>query len=248
MKSLPRFLLMLQASLLAIGMPAAETDAPASKLDEVLATYTEANGGAEALAAIQSIRVVGVSQDDDGTKSSFVLVKKRPHYKMMRMRQDELVSTMAFNGETVWHQVERAQQASFRIVEGTEREDFLSDIDFDGPLLGKPPLSLRYDREARWERIPCHVLSYQRGAQHVEIWIDQRTSREVRNRSVFPDRTVEVRNHDFMQVEGVWMAQRMERFVNDAHVSTIRFDRIDLDHGVFHSFFDPPPQAEAPQP
>lgn len=215
-------------------------------LNAVRHGYIEANGGAENLAAIQSLRVFG-ALEEEGTTYDVALVKKRPHFKRIILRHVQNDLTISHNGEVTWRLFERhGVPVMFEVMEGDEAARFESDRDFDSPLVSGPldGTQIRLAPPERIGREQFYVVEVIQSDARMEILLEPRTFREHLTRTISEEdgrRVVsESRFFEYEEVDGVWVAMRVERYRNGEHVSTMRLKGAEMNPGVFESFFDPP--------
>lgn len=234
------------AFLFALLAPLLSGQATLTDLQEVRQGYIDANGGAENLAEIQSLRVFG-TLEEGGETYEVALVKKRPHYKRIILRHMQNDLTISHNGEQTWRLFERhGAPVMFEVMEGEEALRFESDRDFDSPLVAGPPegQQMRLAPPQRIGRSQYYVVEIAGDNQRMEILIDPRTFKEFLTRTysfVDGERIVtESRFFDYVKVNDVWVAMRVERYRNGEKVSLMRLKRAEMNPGVFNSFFDPP--------
>ena len=109
-----------------------DSSGPMPTLDEVLARYIQASGGAAAISAVNSrvikgtVDVVGVSRDVD-----FEVYSQAPNKALMIMPVPSLgPSKLGFNGRSGWVQT----AAGIRAIKGVELAALQRDADFYGPV------------------------------------------------------------------------------------------------------------------
>lgn len=109
-----------------------DSSGPMPTLDEVLARYLEASGGAAAISAVNSrmikgtVDVVGVSRD-----ANFEVYSQAPNKTLMIMSAPPLGPIkMGFNGRSGWAQT----AAGIRAIKGVELAALQRDSDFYGPV------------------------------------------------------------------------------------------------------------------
>ncbi len=204
--------------------------------------------------AIQSLRIFG-SMEEIGGDSFFeiALVKKRPHFKRIIWRQAARDLTMAYNGSESWRMIEvHGRPVAFSHLEGEEAVDFESDRSFDSPLMpsADPKVDIRLAAPERIGRSEYYVVEVRRAGREewVEILLDPRTFQEHLSRThttVDGEPVVlEARFHDYEREGTLWVARRIERFRNGELVSVMRLKGVEINPGVFDSFFDPPEKAQ----
>jgi len=215
-------------------------------LESVLFKYAESMGGEDAVKAIHGVRAKGVIKTDTATYE-IVLIKKRPYFKRMIRSEGDFVIDVGFDGEKVWRRIEQGERTAVMELTGAEAEGFIADNDFDGPLLGPPPAgtTLRLARTERIQRAPYYVVAISGPTGDSEVYIDARTMREYKTVQTIKGAdgepiAVEVVNSNYRKVGSMWVAMRMERFENGKRVAETILSDVEINPGVFNSFFSMP--------
>jgi hypothetical protein len=110
----------------------------AQTADEIVAKALQARGGADKLKSLKSMRITG-SVAIQGESMGFVQLQKRPN----KLRQDLSVQgvtllSRGFDGEHGWKKapVQDSSESAVNVLQGQELEDFRTEADFDGILMG----------------------------------------------------------------------------------------------------------------
>lgn len=110
---------------------------PAPSAAELVERYVEALGGAEALKAVETLRLHGV-QVFNGIETSFILTKQRPNRFRVDFTTQRGMATIATDGEEAWRQgLRRDGSPEPEVMEGDAAAALLEEeADFDGVLVG----------------------------------------------------------------------------------------------------------------
>lgn len=214
--------------------------------EAVLDAYIEANSGRKGLEAVRSLRMRG-RVEERGQNMSIALVKKRPNYKRLTMEQGAVHFTVSSDGKTGWKQTRANGQSKVEALSPEDLSNMVSDGDFDGPLVDGGPgiLETKLVGTGRLGRTPCYVIEIVRESDTTRYILDARSFRELRSISTtkLPDGSeavVESRMYDYTRAGGIWVAQRIERWVKGERISRLTIDSIEVNPGVLDSYFTEP--------
>jgi hypothetical protein len=112
---------------------AASAECGAQTLDELLARYLEARGGAQRLAALQSLRLSGRIQFAVGASGPFTLERRRPNSLRAEFVLDDARGIQAFDGRLAWTLAPGEKTAE--VLSGREAGEVEEQADIDGPLV-----------------------------------------------------------------------------------------------------------------
>src|SRR6267378_3994430 len=177
---------------LAAALSAAATPPPLT-VDEIVARYVEARGGAEKLAALQTLKVTGrvfFGGDDFSITAQFAQVFKRPNQIRREITLQGLTAIDAYDGKESWSvDPFQGRKDPFRTT-ADEARGLAQDADVEGALV-------------RW-REKGHQISYLDTDYFLEIRrVSQRTVRG-------SERVSETDFGSYVQVNGVWIATSVE--------------------------------------
>lgn len=119
------------AALLASAAPAAT----AQSLDEIVAKHFEAQGGAERLKRVQTMRLTGTMLVGPGMEAPFTLEKKRPGKSRLEFSLGGMTGVRAFDGKGGWQLMPFMGQTQPEALSPDEAKDAEGQADFDGPLM-----------------------------------------------------------------------------------------------------------------
>ena len=120
----------LMAALTATGSFAA--DEPT--LDEILAMNYEARGGADKIAAMNTIRATGTAQMGPGMEAPFTIVWKRPDMFRVEFSIQGMTGVQAYDGETAWMHFPFMGQTAPELMSEEDTEQTAETANFEGPL------------------------------------------------------------------------------------------------------------------
>lgn len=218
-------------------------------VDAILAAISEANGGAENLESVRSLRVVGTIGSAEETYD-FALIKKRPSKVRMTIMYKGRVVESGYNGEQAWRRVTVGTQEQ---VQDIEMDEFGLEIDFDGPLMGEAVGGevITFEGTQREGRLEYYILKVLRPSGDYSLHhIDTRTFREARVEYFTAGETVPnsvSHFEDYFQERGVWFARLMRRVNPDGVEETVKISGLDMNAGIFNSSFEKPAYTRIPE-
>src|SRR5262245_31932716 len=113
---------------------AAAAGARAQTLDEIVAKNVAARGGAQKLAAVQSLRLSGRIQFAVGVSGPFTLERKRPNAMRAEFTLDGARGVQAFDGKLAWAMA--PGDPAVEALQSPESGEVEEQADIDGPLVG----------------------------------------------------------------------------------------------------------------
>lgn len=121
----------LPAALVSLSLAAAPCGA--QTLDEILARYLEARGGAQRLASVRSLRLTGQIHFAVGLTGPFTLERRRPRSMRAEFLLDGARGVQGFDGRLAWTLAPGEQAAE--VLSGREAGEVEEQSDIDGPLV-----------------------------------------------------------------------------------------------------------------
>ncbi len=207
--------------------------------------YIQANGGMEHIKSISSLRLLGKIAEGD-IVYDLVLIKKRPHYRRMIFRWLGRSIHMGYNGTKAWRYISNSIEDIELPMAEEEQAFFIADSQFDGPLLDWQAnrLQLRLQGLAIIGRQECYVLeTVTPGGKLTRFFIDAKQFTELRvetrDSPDSPDWHITCFS-DYKQLDSIWLAMKVDRFINDKLVSRMSFETAEVNFGVFNDYFDLP--------
>lgn len=116
---------------------ASAQEPPAPSAATLVEHHVEARGGAEALAAVDSLRLHGV-EVFNGIETPFVITRKRPNLYRIELETERGPAILATDGKVVWRQgMRRDGSPAPEVLAGDAAATLLEEeSDFDGVLVG----------------------------------------------------------------------------------------------------------------
>jgi hypothetical protein len=130
-----RFVLLIVSAAL-IGTAISAQDQKAPTLDELVAKNIEAKGGADALHALQSIRMTGKLLVQQGQiQFGYVTTKKRPGAVRTEASLQGMISVQAFDGKEGWKISPFQGRKDPEKMSADDVKSLMEDAEIDGPLV-----------------------------------------------------------------------------------------------------------------
>ncbi len=216
-------------------------DSPPQNLKDLLERYVNAQSSPEHIQKINSMRIIGEIIEGDQTLR-FVQIKRTPNLSRVSLEQGHNSIATFTNGEQTWRIINDGPEAyrltgdeaararaSGRIFNAlwTDRNkpDALKMLS-DEPLDGK--------RHHRVQALNAN------GAEEI-YWLDPETYLETQLVVYEPNgREVVTRFSDYRKVRWIHVPFHVEVYVNGELKSTFEIEKIEINIGVFESYFAPP--------
>jgi len=140
LESMPmkRIVVLVAGSFIAAGLYAQELKPIPLKetVDSLVAKNTEAKGGAQALAAVQSLRLQGKMVVGNGRRElGYMIVKKRPNAVREEATLQGMTRVDAYDGTQGWKITPFGGRKDPEKVSTDEAKELIEDAEIDGPLI-----------------------------------------------------------------------------------------------------------------
>lgn len=220
---------------------------PLQSVEAVLEAVWDANGGLENVQSVRSIRAVGSIEGEDDNVD-LILVRKRPNLKRVIRRFKGRIVEMGYNGEICWKTLEVSGKTRVRVEPSDEEiSSFVRDSSIDDVIFRPESETLEHTllEPAYVDRVPCYVILSQSQDGARLSFIDSRTFRLLRialpeDRDADGNPTQHMDLFEYERLEGMWIARSMNRVVEGVTQTTLRFESVQMNIGIFDSYFDPP--------
>lgn len=128
---------MYRTGLLAIALSVVAASAtPAQTVDDLVAKYLAAKGGADKLKAVNTIRMTGTMTVGSGIEAPVTLEQKRPRNMRMEFTLQGMTGVTAFDGSTAWQVMPFMGKPDPEPLPSEQAKMFEEQADFDGLLVG----------------------------------------------------------------------------------------------------------------
>jgi len=111
------------------------TAAHAQSVDDVIAKHFTAEGGADKLKKLQTIRMIGHMQVGPGMDAPIQMDKKRPMMQRMDFTFSGMTGTQAYDGKHGWQLMPFMGQKTAEALSDDDSKQAADQADFDGPLM-----------------------------------------------------------------------------------------------------------------
>src|SRR2546428_6400284 len=205
---------------LAAALSAAATPQPLT-VDEIVARYVEARGGADKLAALQTLKVTGRvffgGGDDFSVTAQFAQFLGRPNQIRREITLQGLTAIDAYDGKESWSvDPFQGRKDPFRTT-ADEARGLAQDADFEGPLVRwrEKGHQIRYLGTEDVDGTPAHKLRIALKDGDVQyVYLDPDYFLEIRRvserRIRGSERVTEADFGAYAQVNGVWIPTSIE--------------------------------------
>ncbi len=120
---------------LTLGLVAAPPRLAAQTVDEVVARYVEARGGAQKIRRLDTIRMSGTIAFGPGAPAPFALEMKRPNRMRTEFSFQGTVGVQAFDGQKAWAVLPMAGKTEPEYLPAEVAREAVEQADIEGPLV-----------------------------------------------------------------------------------------------------------------
>ncbi len=233
---------------LSLGTTVRGVEARLPTAAELFEKFLAANGGRSNIQGLKTVFVRGKIAEAEGEPLDFKLYRKRPDKFRMHLTVPGGAIDAIFDGKLGWNvQTPEGGAPSVQVLEGAMLEQMRLESGIDSPFFN---LSGYLDdvasvgiEEVKGEPAIRLDIGPNVPSRYASIWISQTHYQEVkllmRSDAEDPDQGSgeETVLSDFIQVEGVWAARKMETFQRGELVKWIQIEDVRVNLGVFDSFF-----------
>ena len=228
--------------------PLAAQEPPAPSPATLVERSIEAVGGAEALAAVKTLKITGTTMIN-GIETPFEIVRQRPAMYRKTYFAESGPQIVATNGEVVWFQGRRRDGSQTpEAIEGDAAQRLLEEeADFDGPLYGYADKghTLEWVGDSEVDGTPAVHLRLTLASGRVQDWFLDRDEGYVLHK-VTPQEHSRAgpydRNWHFMEYEKVdgiafpFYSEQEDR----QHVRSMTVDSVEVNPEVDPTLFEMP--------
>lgn len=210
------------AALLGLALPATAEEAAPPKgepksADDVIALNVAARGGADKIAAMNSMRMTGKMAMGPGMEAPFTIEWKRPNKVRMEFTIQGMVGTQAYDGETAWMLMPFMGQTAPDRMPADQAKDIIEQADMEGPLVNYKDKgnSVELVGDADVEGTPTYKLKVTRKSGDVtHYYIDKDSHLELKADSKRTmngqEMEINVSFGDFKEVGGLMLYHSIE--------------------------------------
>lgn len=203
------------ALLYAGQLAAAEGAAPTA--DDIVAKNIAARGGADKIAAMKSIRMVGTMVPAPGMEMPMKMEWKRPNKIRVEFTMQGMTGIQAFDGETGWQLMPFMGQTSPEKMAEKDLEDIREQADMEGELYNYKDKGhkVEYVGAEEVEGTPVHHLRLtKKNGDVAEIYLESDSNLEIKRKSKREINgqqvDAELTFGDFKEVGGLMMAHSLQ--------------------------------------
>jgi hypothetical protein len=214
-----------------VALPATAMD-----VDELIAKNIDAQGGLEALKAIQSVRATGKALAQ-GMEFPFTMQQERPDHLRLDIEVMGMQMVQAYDGDDAWTINPMTGSQDPQPMGELEAKSFKMQADMDGLLVGyeKKGFTVAYAGEADVEGTPTHQLTLDTGQGIViDMYMDAEYFLNIKQSATitWEGRTITQDTYfsDFKEVGDLIMPHAIETRMGETTVSQIVLESVE--HGV----------------
>ena len=229
--------------------------ASAQTVDEIIKKSIDAQGGAERLKAVKSIKVTG-KIIQQGLEIPITIQQKRPTMVRMDITFQGKTQTMAYDGETGWKTDPFQGSSDPEKIAGDELKEIQEQSDMDGPLVDYKTKghTVELMGKEEMEGTPVYKLKLTLKNGDIRyIFIDAQNwlGLKVNVKRKTPGGEIEADQFvgNYKKVNGIMTAFSVETKVGGQTVNQIVFDTVEMDVPIDDSVFKMPVKApDKPKP
>ncbi|TVP80586.1 MAG: hypothetical protein EA353_03575 [Puniceicoccaceae bacterium] len=212
--------------------------------------YIAQNGGLANIQNLKSLIIYGQFIQQGAESFDFTLYRKRPNFYRMQVEMPNATVVTVYNGREAQRRVDWGRGESRQIdMDDSEIASLVQSSQFDGPFFS---LRGRSDRLTligltEVEGVPAYEIEVHQDAQSLydRIWLDAEHFQEVKLRKRMTSGGSEEAREttyfsEFIQVDGIWLAQNMRQMIGDELSTTVKIDRVRSNVGLFNNLFEFP--------
>lgn len=228
--------------------------ASAQTVDELIKKTIDAQGGAERLKAVKSLKVTG-KIIQQGIEIPITLQQKRPAMVRVDVTFQGKTQTSAYDGEAGWKTNPFQGSPDPEKIAGDELKELQEQSDMDGPLVDYKAKGHKVELIGKedMEGTPVYKLKLTlKNGDVRNIYIDAENSLalKVNLKRKTPGGEVDADQYvgNYKQVNGLMMAFSIETKISGQTVNQIAFDKVEMDVPIDDSVFKMPTKpAEKPK-
>ncbi|HXJ89803.1 MAG TPA: outer membrane lipoprotein-sorting protein [Candidatus Binatia bacterium] len=230
----------------------------AQSVDEIMAKYVQARGGADKLKSVQSIKTTATMTMGPGMELPGTVIQKRPKFARLEFSAQGLTAVQAYDGQNAWQIMPFMGKKDPELMAADEAKETEEMADVDGPLVDYKSKGHQLELlgKEKVEGTDAYKLKLTLKNGDVQtIYLDADSFleiKEVTKRTVRgTDQEVEAAIGDYKEVNGMMFPFAIENAVKGSdQKQKITITKIELNVPVDDSVFKMPaaaPKAEAPK-
>lgn len=231
------------------------TSLSAQTVDEVVARYIAARGGAERLRTLESLRLVGTLSAGPGQAGPFRLELKRPGKMRVETTVQGMTFTQATDGQAAWVIAPMVGPGGPVLLPPEEAAGLQDQADMEGPLVNWAAKGNKVEllgRETRFggEAFRLRVRLKSGDVRHV--YIDRQSFKQVAEEGERPSPRglvlIETRLSDHRMVDGLLVPFVLEISAGGDERQRLSFETVEVNVALGDARFAVPPGARKPPP
>lgn len=231
------------------------TSLSAQTLDEVVARYVAARGGAERIRTLESLRLTGTISPAPGQAGPFRLELKRPGKMRVEMSVQGVTLTQATDGRAAWVIAPMMGAGGAVLLPPDEAAGLQDQADLEGPLVNWAAKGNKVEllgRETRFGGEAFRLKVKLRSGDVRYVYIDRQTWRQVAEEGERPSPRglvlVETRLSDHRMVDGLLVPFVLETSAGAGERQRVALETVEVNPPLDDARFAVPPGARTPPP
>ncbi len=228
----------------------------AQTVDEIVARYVAARGGAERIRTVDSMLLVGAISPAPGQTGPFRLELKRPGKMRVEITVQGMTLTQATDGQAAWVIAPMIGAGGAVILPEQEAAGLKDQADIEGPLVNWAAKGNKVELQGRETRFGGDAFRLRvklKSGDVRYVYIDRQTYRQVAEEGERPSPRgrvlVETRLSDHRLVDGLLMPFVLDISAGAGERQRVAFDKIEVNAPLDDARFAVPPAAKiAPRP
>ncbi|HTT19618.1 MAG TPA: hypothetical protein VMG82_11755 [Candidatus Sulfotelmatobacter sp.] len=230
----------------------------AQSVDEIIAKYVQARGGADKIKSVQSIKTTATMTMGPGMELPGTVIQKRPKLARLEFSAQGLTAVQAYDGQNAWQIMPFMGKKDPELMAADEARETEEMADVDGPLVDYKSKGHQLELlgKEKVEGTDAYKLKLTLKNGDVQtIYLDADSFleiKEVTKRTVRgTDQEIEAAIGDYKEVNGMMFPFAIENAVKGSdQKQKITISKIELNIPVDDSIFRMPaaaPKVEAPK-
>jgi hypothetical protein len=229
------------------------TSLSAQTVDEVVARYIAARGGAERLRTLESLRLVGTISPAPGQAGPFRLELKRPGKMRVEMTVQGMTLTQATDGQAAWVIAPMVGAGGAVLLPPEEAAGLKDQADMEGPLVNWAAKGNKVElrgQETRFGGEAFRLKVKLKSGDVRYLYIDRQTFKQVAEEGERPSPRglvlIETRLSDHRMVDGLLVPFVLDISAGADERQRVAFETVEVNPPIGDARFAVPPGAKPP--
>jgi len=240
--------------LMVLFLAASFTNVFALTVDEIIAKNIEAKGGREKLEAIKTMKTTGKLLAMGGMEAPFTMYNKRPDFSKFEATIQGMKMVQAYDGETAWSIMPFGGNSEPQKMSDMQAQSTKMDANMDGFLMNYKDNGYKIELVGKEDMEGTEVYHLKLSnlgvieGMTMDMYLDAEYFIELKQtmKGSFEGQAFEVDTYmgDYKEVEGMMMAHSINVKMGGQSVSTLVFEKIEINTEIDDSIFKMPVKKE----